>query len=72
MLWGGANDAFIITDPLSGIALPAVAMGNAVANLSSEINTLIGVGATRFLIPNMPDLSLTPEAQLLSPGDQAS
>jgi phospholipase/lecithinase/hemolysin len=72
VLWGGSNDAYIITDPLSGITNPVAAMGNAVVNLSTEINALIGVGATRFLIPNLPDLSLTPEAQLLSPGDRAS
>ncbi|HYP68787.1 MAG TPA: SGNH/GDSL hydrolase family protein [Thiobacillaceae bacterium] len=72
VLWGGTNDTYIITDPLSGIANPVLAMGNAVFNLSAEINALIGVGATRFLIPNMPDLSLTPEAQLLSPVDRAS
>ena len=55
VLWGGANDAFISADPLT--------MSNAVVNLGNEINALIGVGATRFLIPNMADLSLTPEGQ---------
>lgn len=52
VVWGGANDFFI--DPSGATA------ANAVTNLASGIGALYGAGARRFLVPNMPDLSLTP------------
>ena len=55
VLWGGSNDLFIN---------PSVAtMSQAVMNLSSSITTLVGMGATQFLVPGMADWSLTPEGQ---------
>jgi phospholipase/lecithinase/hemolysin len=63
VLWGGANDLFL--DPT------APTMSQAVFNLSSEISALIGVGATRFLIPAMPDWSQTPEGQAGTAAERA-
>jgi outer membrane lipase/esterase len=63
VLWGGPNDFFIN---------PSVATANsAVANLSNELAALYGIGARNFLVPNMPDLALTPFGLSLSPADQA-
>ena len=62
VVWGGAND----------LALNPASAGNAVANLASIISALYQDGARRFLIPNLPDLSLTPSSQGLSPADRAA
>jgi len=50
MVWGGAND----------LALNPLSFANAVGNLSSIVTQLYLDGARRFLIPNLPDLALTP------------
>lgn len=52
VVWGGPNDFFL--DPSPGTAV------NAVANLADTIALLYGAGATQFLVPNMPNLALTP------------
>ena len=63
VLWGGPNDF------LSGLANPgafdpAGAISAALGNLSLEAQSLyLGAGARSFLIPNMPDLGLTPRAR---------
>jgi len=51
-VWGGAND-------LRG----GVSIGEAVGNLGSIVSTLHTLGARKFLLPNLPDLGLTPEAR---------
>lgn len=52
VLWGGPNDFFI--DPSAATA------EDAVNNIAGQILALYGAGARQFLVPNMPDLSLTP------------
>jgi outer membrane lipase/esterase len=54
-IWGGPNDYFL---PAS-LTTPAT-VGNAVGNLQTAITSLYATGARDFLIPNMPDLGLTP------------
>lgn len=54
-IWGGPNDYFL---PAS-LTTPAT-VGNAVGNLQTAITSLYEAGARDFLIPNMPDLGLTP------------
>ena len=71
VLWGGPNDF------LSGLANPigfdpALAIGTALGNLSSEAQSLYGAGARSFLIPNMPDLGLTPRASFGGVSAQAT
>lgn len=59
MVWGGANDmrgAF-------GAGNVGVGIATAIGNLTTIVSTLHGLGATRFLLPNLPDLGLTPEAR---------
>jgi phospholipase/lecithinase/hemolysin len=58
-LWGGANDYF------SGDPAAAAAQ-----NLAGYVSTLANAGAKHFLVPNLPDLSLTPD-QLHKPEAQA-
>jgi len=62
-VWGGANDLFI--DP------SAATVGNAISNLTLAISMLYGGGARQFLVPNLPDLSLTPSGLSLSPAERA-
>jgi phospholipase/lecithinase/hemolysin len=52
VVWGGGND--VILDPSLASA------AGAVSNLVSTISTLYGLGARTFLVPDMPDLALTP------------
>lgn len=52
MVWGGANDL------RGGGSIAA-----AVNNLSTIVSTLYTLGARNFLLPNLPDLGLTPEAR---------
>jgi phospholipase/lecithinase/hemolysin len=58
-LWGGANDYFT-GDPAAAAA----------HNLAGYVSTLASAGAKHFLVPNLPDLSLTPD-QLHKPEAQA-
>lgn len=60
-VWGGAND-------LRG----GVSIGEAIGNLSNIVSTLHGLGARKFLLPNLPDLGLTPEAREGGGAAQAS
>ena len=62
-VWGGANDLAI--DPSAATA------GDAINNLATIISTLYGSGARQFLVPNLPDLSLTPFGLSLSPAERA-
>lgn len=57
MLWAAPNDFFYALD--TGGDLVAAAT-NAVTNLISAVGLLASLGATDFLIPNMPNLARTP------------
>jgi outer membrane lipase/esterase len=62
-VWGGANDLFV--DPSAQTA------ANAIANISTAIGALYQSGARQFLVPNLPDLSLTPSGLQQPPLQQA-
>ena len=62
-VWGGANDLAI--DPSAATA------GDAINNLAAVISMLYSGGARQFLVPNLPDLSLTPFGLSLSPAERA-
>jgi len=78
VLWIGAND---MSDAITQAALAAQANNPAAAaaavssaitatlqGVGGAIQNLASLGATHFLIPNLPDLSLTPQvSSLLSP-----
>jgi phospholipase/lecithinase/hemolysin len=63
VVWGGPNDFFLSATP--------EAAAQAVNNLAGEIVALEGVGARNFLVPNMPDLSITPYGRSLTLEQQA-
>jgi phospholipase/lecithinase/hemolysin len=65
-LWGGPNDIFTA---LYNSQDPSAAAIQAITNLSNEIIALAGIGAEHFLIPNLPDLGVTPFG--LTSGDSA-
>lgn len=60
VVWGGAND---LRD--------GVGIAEAVGNLTSIVTQLHTAGARNFLLPNLPDLGLTPEALESGPGASA-
>ncbi|MEO8225329.1 MAG: SGNH/GDSL hydrolase family protein [Gammaproteobacteria bacterium] len=59
VVWGGGND------------VRAGNITNSVANLSSIITSLATAGATQFLIPNLPNIGLTPDAIAAGPATVA-
>lgn len=66
IVWAGANDFFF--DP------QAATVGSAVTNIANSIGTLLAAGGRNFLVPGLPDLSLTPaimETDAILPGTAA-
>jgi phospholipase/lecithinase/hemolysin len=55
VVWGGGND------------VRAGNVTNTVSNLSAIITSLAGAGATNFLVANLPNIGLTPEAIAAGP-----
>jgi len=66
IVWGGPNDFWTVANPADA----SVAIGKAVANLTTIVGTLQSLGATRILVPNVSDLGKIPD--LLASGPQAS
>jgi len=62
VVWGGGNDV------RSGSTAVLV---NSVPNISNIISTLAAAGAQNFLVANLPDIGLTPEAQAAGPATVA-
>ena len=60
MVWGGAND---LRDGLSLGTQAAIqaSITAAISNLVTIVSTLHAEGAHNFLLPNLPDLGITPE-----------
>lgn len=56
VVWGGGND------------VRAGNITNSVANISAMITSLAGAGVTTFLVPNLPNIGLTPDAIAGGPG----
>lgn len=68
VVWGGPNDF-----DLSYTLDPTTQGNTAALNVTSSIAALYSLGARHFLVPNAPDLSLTPQLitdQLTTPGAQ--
>jgi phospholipase/lecithinase/hemolysin len=63
LVWGGANDFFL--NP----SLATASTG--VGNILDVVTTLYAGGARNFLVPNLPDLSLTPAGRTLPAAQQA-
>jgi len=63
VLWIGANDMADAIRKAAGLgnAAPIIeAIGTAMSGISNAVGNLAGRGAQHFLIPNLPNLSLTP------------
>ena len=68
VVWLTPNDVFYLLQTgggSSGVVLPGMPVGpdvvtNAITNIAAIIQTLAAAGAQHFLVPNMPDLALTP------------
>lgn len=58
VVWAGANDFFL------PFATPQALIGNAMTNIATAVGTLQAYGAKHILVPNLPDLGLTPYALL--------
>ncbi|WOD38099.1 SGNH/GDSL hydrolase family protein [Nodosilinea sp. E11] len=59
VVWAGANDLFNL--PSDPAAIPAF-LTQSVQNIATAITELASQGAKSFLVPNLPDLGLTPRA----------
>ncbi|MBD2110479.1 MULTISPECIES: SGNH/GDSL hydrolase family protein [Cyanophyceae] len=59
VVWAGANDLFNL--PSDPAAIPAF-LANSVQNIATAIGSLAARGADTFLVPNLPNLGLTPRA----------
>jgi phospholipase/lecithinase/hemolysin len=57
VIWGGPNDFFSMTNPSQ---LPGT-ITTAVNNLVTMASVLQSLGAQHIIVPNMPDLGLTPD-----------
>ena len=62
-VWGGANDFFLNPSPATAAA--------GVGNILDVVTTLYAGGARNFLVPNLPDLSLTPAGRTLPAAQRA-
>ena len=69
VVWAGANDLFNL--PSDPEAIPSF-LANSVQNVVSTISTLASVGADSFLVPNLPNLGLTPRSLQAGVSEQAS
>ena len=55
MIWGGGND-------VRAGGNPGGSMANAVTNVTNIITSLTAEGARNFLVANLPNIGLTPDA----------
>ena len=64
-VWGGANDLRDITP-----ATFASTISSTISHLTGIVGSLYQLGARNFLLPNLPDIGLTPEARSAGPAVQ--
>lgn len=73
VVWSGANDigdALLLGDSV-GPAAAVSLINQAVVDMATVITSLVGMGGEHFLIPNVPNLALTPriaELDAVAPG----
>lgn len=72
VIWGGGNDVRDAGGLAAGgdVAGAGAVLLASVQNIGTTIATLAGHGANHFLVPNLPDLSLTPAALAAGPAFQ--
>jgi phospholipase/lecithinase/hemolysin len=70
LLWSAPNDFFAGIDVQYKLGIPVdfpALAEDVVLSLGDHIGALVAKGAKHILVPNMPDLGLTPEALALGP-----
>jgi len=69
LLWGGANDLFYgFAQARAGLAVDFTQLiTDAMGAVSLNVQLLAGLGAKHILMPNLPDLGLTPDALAAGP-----
>ena len=65
-LWGGANNYFAYAgaaeaDPAAATALVTQGVTTTLTQLTEDTTALINLGARMLIVPNLPDLGLTPD-----------
>jgi len=73
VVWSGANDIAdaLLLGATQGPAAALSLVNQTLNDMATVINSLVGMGGEHFLIPNLPDLALTPriaELDALVPG----
>jgi phospholipase/lecithinase/hemolysin len=68
VMWLGSNDLFDIlavaaNDPINGPTKAIELMDQSLGDIKDSLNFLISTGAQQFLVPSLPDISLTPEVR---------
>ena len=58
---------FSTGDPVAAQLAAEAVVGEAVQSIADNIMLLAGLGATHFLVPNVPDIGVTPATQALGP-----
>lgn len=66
VVWGGGNDIRKAASTGSGSEASTI-INDSLLNISGVITLLANEGATRFLVPNLPDLGALPSTQLAGP-----
>jgi phospholipase/lecithinase/hemolysin len=70
IVWGGNNDvrdiAAVTTDPTQAGKM----LQESINNLGNVISSLAAEGATQFLVPNLPNLEITPIAHIAGPATE--
>ncbi|MDY6828793.1 MAG: SGNH/GDSL hydrolase family protein [Pseudomonadota bacterium] len=59
-VWGGANDVLDLVTAAPSAATAQAAINGVIGDLMGILDELSSAGAAQFLVPNLPDLSLTP------------
>lgn len=66
MVWAGANDLRDYLETATPASDPSATFASILGNLGQAVTTLYGLGARNFLLPNIPNLGLTPASQALA------
>lgn len=72
-LWGGANNYFayaaaVQANPAAATALVTQGVSTTLSQLTGDTTSLINLGAQMLIVPNLPDLGLTPEFNTTAQG----
>ncbi len=77
IVWIGANDLddalnALARDPVQGATTAGLIIHEAITTVAQNIGVLYAFGARTFLMPNLPNLAITPAVRALGPDAQAA